>query len=75
LDDDVDNFDDDIDVDNFDDDIDVDNFDDDIDVDNFDDDIDNFNNDNFVKPVHYTKPAAAHSFKQVRIFLKANPPF
>ena len=39
-----------------------------------DDDI-NVDNDNFVKPVHYTKPAAAHSFKQVRIFLKANPPF
>jgi len=30
-----------------------------------DDDI-NVNNDNFVKPVHYTKQPAAHSFKQVR---------
>jgi len=38
-----------------------------------DDDI-NVNNDNFVKPVHYTKQPAAHSFKQVRIFLKASSP-
>ncbi len=42
------------------------------------DDIDNFNNDINVQPVHYTKQpaaaAAAHSFKQVRIFLKASSP-